>query len=144
MTDRPTGRPPPRGRPKCRASGRARPYAPAVIPRTWRAVRRSDGETVGYVEPAGGALLARDLLGHELARVDGAEQAEALVRERGLASLARYWTWTDERGETRLVHVVHVRPDRATVSTGMAGVVGGPRELFELDLPVDPASFRPA
>ena len=115
-----------------------------MIPRTWRAVTRPDGETVGYVEPVGGVLIARDLLGHELDQADSAEQAEAAVRERGLASLARYWTWTDGRGETRRVHVVHVRPGRATVSTGMAGVVGGAPEVFELELPVDPASFRPA
>ena len=46
-------------------------------------------------------------------------------------------------GVRRRVYVVHVRRDGATVSTGMAGVVGAPGERFEIELPVDPAAFRP-
>jgi hypothetical protein len=115
-----------------------------MIPENWRAVARGDGETVGYVEALHDGLAARDLLGHELGRADTDEQAEALVVERGLASLGRSWDWTDGTGVRRRVYVVHVRRDKATVSTGMAGVVGAPGARFELELPVEPGSFRPA
>lgn len=116
-----------------------------MIPGHWRAVTREDGETVGYLERVGEDLVARDLLGHELARAGTPDEAEAVVVERGLASLDRSWEWTDGSGETRRVHVVQVRPGVATVSTGYPGVVGGPPgERFEVELPIDPAAFRPA
>lgn len=115
-----------------------------MVPGHWQAVVRADGETVGYVEVAAGEFVGRDLLGHELGRADADDGAIALVVEHGLASLGRYWDWTGDDGETRRVHVVHVRPGTATVSTGVAGVVGAPGERFEVELPVDPARFRPA
>ncbi len=52
------------------------------------------------------------------------------------------WAWTDGSGETRLVHVLHVRPEVATVSTGHPKVVGAPGERFDVPLPVDSATFR--
>ena len=115
-----------------------------MIPGHWQAVARSDGETVGYVEAADDELVARDLLGVELGRAASHDEAATLVVERGLASLGRSWEWTDGSGETRRVHVVHVRPGRATVSTGHPNVVGAPGERFDVELPVDPATFRPA
>ncbi len=81
-----------------------------MIPGHWQAVTRSDGETVGYVEAADDQLVARDLLGIELGRAGSHDEAAALVVERGLASLGRSWSWTDGTGETRRVHLLHVRP----------------------------------
>ena len=115
-----------------------------MIPGHWQAVTRDDGETVGYVESGEDSFVGRDLLGHELDRADAHDEAEAMVRERGLASLGRYWDWTDDEGETRRVYVVHVRPGTVTVSTGPAGVVGASGQRFEVELPVDPERFRPA
>ena len=115
-----------------------------MIPGHWQAVTRSDGETVGYVEPADDVLVARDLLGVELGRAGSHDEAAALVVERGLASLGRSWSWTDGTGETRRVHLLHVRPGRATVSTGHPNVIGAPGERFDVELPVDPATFQPA
>ena len=115
-----------------------------MIPGHWQAVARSDGETVGYVEAADDDFVGRDLLGSALGRTPSHDEARALVVDRGLASLGRSWDWTDGSGETRRVHVVHVRPGRATVSTGHPNVVGAPGERFQVELPVDPARFRPA
>jgi hypothetical protein len=115
-----------------------------VIPEHWQAVTRADGETVGYVAPEHDEVVAFDLLGHELGRSEWDDEARALVVERGLASLGRYWDWTDAAGTTRRVYVQHVRPGSATVSTGVAGVVGATGETFTVDLPVDPGRFRPA
>jgi hypothetical protein len=114
-----------------------------MIPRHWQAVARTDGETVGYVEPTDDELVARDLLGIELGRAGSHDGAAALVVERGLASLGRSWEWTDGSGQTRRVYVVQVRPGAATVSTGHPNVVGAPGERFDVELPVDPATFRP-
>jgi hypothetical protein len=114
-----------------------------MIPETWQAVERADGETVGYVAPADGETLALDLLGSELGRAASAAEARGLVVERGLASLARFWDWTDAAGVTRRVHVVHVRPGLALVRTGGTWV-GSDGETFEVELPVVPGSFRPA
>jgi len=115
-----------------------------VIPGHWQAVARGDGETVGYVASSDGEHVAYDLLGHALGRGTRDDEARGLVVERGLAGLTGYWDWTDDSGETRRVHVVHVRPGRATVRTGFAGVVGAQGETYEVELPVDPAGFRPA
>lgn len=115
-----------------------------MIPGHWQAVARADGETVGYVEAADDEFVGRDLLGSELGRVPSHDEAAALVVGRGLASLGRSWEWTDGSGETRRVYVVHVRPGVATVSTGHPNVIGAPGERFEVELPVDPATFRPA
>ena len=114
-----------------------------MTPQHWQAVTRADGETVGYVEPSDDAFVGRDLLGSELGRASSHDEAVRLVVDRGLASLGRAWEWTDGSGETRLVHVLHVRPGVATVSTGHPNVVGAPGERFDVPLPVDPATFRP-
>ena len=115
-----------------------------MIPGHWQAVARGDGETVGYVEATDGAFVARDLLGVELGREAAHDEAAALVAEHGLRSLGRSWSWTDDAGETRRVYVVHVRPGIATVSTGHPNVIGAPGERFDVALPVDPETFRPA
>ena len=85
-----------------------------MIPGHWQAVTRDDGETVGYVESGEDGFVGRDLLGHELDRVDAHDEAEAMVRERGLASLGRYWDWTDDEGDLRtptgLYMIVDKRP----------------------------------
>ncbi len=116
-----------------------------MIPSTWRPVLRDDGEHVGYVEVVDSSVhVARDLLGVELGRLDDGEAAVELVVDRGLASLARRWDWTDDEGTVRRVHVVSVEPHRVVVSDGYPGVVGAPGVRFELALPVDPERFRPA
>jgi hypothetical protein len=115
-----------------------------VIPGHWRTVTRADGEAVGYVEESGDGFVARDLLGSPLGLQASHDEAAALIAEHGLASLGRSWEWTDGSGETRRVYVVHVRPGVATVSTGHPNVIGAPGERFEVGLPVDPATFRPA
>jgi len=113
-----------------------------MIPGHWQPVRRADGETVGYVAPEHDDLVALDLLGHELGRAADPQDAHDLVVHRGLASLARFWDWTDADGVTRRVHVVHVRPGRALVREG-GTYVGSDGETFELELPLDAAVFRP-
>jgi hypothetical protein len=115
-----------------------------MIPAHWQAVARSDGETVGYVEATATGFVARDLLGWELGGALTHDEAATLVVDRGLASLGRSWEWTDGSGASRRVHLVHVRPGVATVSTGHPNVVGAPGDQFEVALPVDPATFRPA
>jgi hypothetical protein len=115
-----------------------------MIPGHWQAVARSDGETVGYVEPTVTGFVARDLLGWDLGGAQTHDEAATLVVDHGLASLGRSWEWTDGSGTSRRVHLVHVRPGLATVSTGHPNVVGAPGERFEVALPVDPATFRPA
>lgn len=115
-----------------------------MTPEHWQAVTRADGETVGYLDAAGADVVARDLLGWELGRASSHDDASRLVIDRGLASLGRAWEWTDASGETRRVHVLHVRPGVATVSTGHPNVVGAPGEQFDVALPIDPVAFRPA
>jgi hypothetical protein len=64
-----------------------------VIPTSWTAVRRADGEHVGWVAPEGGPgrLLPLLLTGAPLTDARPPEEAVALLRERGLAALDRRW-----------------------------------------------------
>lgn len=64
-----------------------------VTPPEWTPVRRADGELVGWLAPDGapGRLVPLLLTGAPLADARPAEEAVALLRERGLAALDRRW-----------------------------------------------------
>ncbi len=102
-------------------------------------MRRSDGETVGYVRTEGDRFVPVNLLGVDLDEPMEDWEAEDVVLERGMPDVGRPWRLTLD-GTTRDVVVTHIDPGQATfqdAATAMA--VGAPAELrqvFTLDLPV--------
>ncbi|SJM59395.1 hypothetical protein [Gulosibacter sp. 10] len=61
----------------------------------WIAVRREDGETVGYLEPLSedyASMQPRTLLGHAVGEPLEYVPAEELLLERGIGELAERWT----------------------------------------------------
>lgn len=71
-----------------------------MIPTGWTPVHRADGEQVGWLAPDGDAQLVRPLLltGTPLAGPLPADDAAALLRDRGLRALDRRW-WARLPGE---------------------------------------------
>jgi hypothetical protein len=59
----------------------------------WIAFHRpSDGELTGYLAPAeGGLFVPLNLIGHVLGDVGTRAEAESVLADRGLTSLANYW-----------------------------------------------------
>ncbi len=78
---------------------------------TTREIRRDDDELVGLLRCEGGQWRPQTVFGASLAEPTDAAHAEAVVRERGLSSLADRWLATIER-ESVDVWLLEVRPDR--------------------------------
>lgn len=59
----------------------------------WIAFRRpSDGELTGYLDPTGdGTVVPLNLIGHPLGEPGTRAEAESVLADRGLTSLANYW-----------------------------------------------------
>ncbi|TYP85971.1 hypothetical protein [Blastococcus xanthinilyticus] len=62
-----------------------------MIPLSWTAVHRDDGELVGWLEPDGDRVRPLLLTGAPLAGACPRGDAVALLRSRGLAALDRRW-----------------------------------------------------
>ncbi|MDN5768283.1 MAG: hypothetical protein L0H96_16575 [Humibacillus sp.] len=78
---------------------------------TTREIRRDDDELVGLIRCEGGLWRPVTLFGGSLAEPTDAAEAEAVVRDRGLSSLADRWLATIE-GDSVDVWLLEVRPDR--------------------------------
>lgn len=78
---------------------------------TTREIRRDDGELVGLLLCEGERWRPVTVFGGSLAEPTDAARAEAIVRERGLSSLADRWLATID-GENVEVRLLEVRPDR--------------------------------
>jgi hypothetical protein len=82
----------------------------------WTAYRRhEDDELLGYLvqEPDGTVPLT--LFGAPLAKAGTLEQAEAVLRARGLSCLAEPWLLRQEDGEEVRVALLAAYPDRVLV-----------------------------
>jgi hypothetical protein len=55
--------------------------------------RPGDGELAGYLEPTGedGEFVPLNLIGHRLGNAGSRAQAESVLLDRGVISLANYW-----------------------------------------------------
>jgi len=82
----------------------------------WTAYRRpDDDELLGYLVQEPGGTVPLTLFGVPLAGAGTPEQAEAVLRARGLACLADPWLLRQEDGEEVRVAVVSAYPDRVLV-----------------------------
>ena len=78
---------------------------------TTKEIRRDDDELVGLLVCDGERWRPVTVFGASLAEPTDAAHAEAVVRERGLSSLADRWVATID-GENIEVWLLEVRPDR--------------------------------
>ncbi len=116
-----------------------------MIPQTWIPHRRADGETLGWIEPAGEDFVAHDLLGRPVTDepVDWLAAEEAL-EEIGIRYLADAYTLDLPDGPRR-VRVGEATVDGITLVAddfGSAGVVGSDPELIRVSFPA-PDTLRP-
>lgn len=104
---------------------------------TTRKIRRDDDELVGLLVCEGGRWRPVTVFGGSLAEPADAVHAEAVVRERGLSSLADRWLATID-GEIVEVWLLEVRPDRVRLRRSdpmwMQGGHGEWHEVSELHL----------
>ena len=87
-----------------------------MVPTGWTAYRRAeDDELLGYLAQEPGGTVPLTLFGVPLGEAGTSEQAEAVLRSRGLACLADPWLLTQEDGEEVRVALVAAYPDRVLV-----------------------------
>ncbi len=87
--------------------------------------RASDDELEGFVVADGDGWRALTVFHGELGRAATADEARAIVRRRGLASLADRWWWLSHRtGEWRVVLPQESSPGRVRVAVGYYSLPG--------------------
>lgn len=92
----------------------------------WHEVRRpADDELVGFVAEGPDGWRALTVFGGVLAIESGRAAATAVVRERGLASLAERWHWWSRAtGGWRVVVPQEASPGRVRVAVGPYSLPG--------------------
>jgi hypothetical protein len=121
------------------------PRLPPVTAADWIEHRRSDGEHIGWLVPAGDGFHIVDLLGRQRseAPVDWSE-AEAALETLGIAYLANRYSLRLSDGVERRVRIGEVSSSRIVVVAddfGSASAVGAKPEAFELAFPA-PETLR--
>jgi len=87
-----------------------------MLPTTWRPCRRlEDDELLGYAEDRADGTVPLTLFGVPLAGPGTPEEAEEVLRSRGLASLAEPWLLREAGGEEVRVAVLTAYADRVVV-----------------------------
>ncbi|GAA3571698.1 hypothetical protein GCM10022197_30310 [Microlunatus spumicola] len=82
----------------------------------WTPYRRhEDDELLGYLVQEPGGTVPLTLFGARLAEAGTLEQAEAVLRARGLSCLADPWLFRQDDGEEVRVALVAAYPDRVVV-----------------------------
>ena len=82
----------------------------------WTAYRRpEDDELLGYLVQEPGGIVPLTLFGVPLGAAGTPEEAESVLRARGLACLADPWLLRHDDGEEVRVAVVSAYPDRVLV-----------------------------
>jgi len=108
----------------------------------WIEHRRSDGEIVGWIVPAGEGFTTVDLLGREDLDEVAWDVAEERLEERGIGYLADKYELLLESGEWLRVVITEVSPDRIRVKEDDFGAIGMPDQRhFELPFPM-PETLR--
>lgn len=120
-----------------------------MIPTTWIAHHRDDGELIGYLTPvADDAYLPVTLFGHPLADEPGEQWWAADELERhGLSYLAETWELLDDDGTWSRVLITECSPQTVVVANAeFAQVVGRPPADIGAPtrLPVPTDRLRPA
>lgn len=111
-----------------------------MTPAGWIPVHRpTDDELVGYLVLDERGATPLTLVGCPLSGPLGRSEAEALLRERGLAVLAEPW-WLEEDGGFR-VQIMSARPDAVVVARADYGFV--PHDSERRELPVPAEGLRP-
>jgi hypothetical protein len=81
--------------------------------------REGDGELLGYVRPDADGWLAVAVFGGRIGRAETRDAATRIVRDLGLAVLARRWFHRDRRtGAWQVVVLTEAWPGRARASSG--------------------------
>ena len=87
-----------------------------MVPQGWIPYRRpEDDELVGYLAEDPGGTVPLTLFGVALGPPSSPEQAEEVLRNRGLSCLAEPWVLRQEDGEEVRVALVAAYPDRVLV-----------------------------
>ena len=87
-----------------------------MLSQDWTAYRRpEDGELLGYLAERPDGTVPLTLFGVALGAPGLRAEAEQVLRDRGLASLAEPWALADEDGEEVRVAVLTAYPDRVVV-----------------------------
>lgn len=108
-----------------------------MIPEHWTPYRRPrDGELVGYLVPAGDAVVPVTLFGYPLGAPTDEAAAESVLEATGLSVLADPWYLDRGDGESVRVRIREVSPDRLVViqddfGVGAVAVTGS----FVLEVP---------
>ncbi|MBP2416386.1 hypothetical protein ACFFOM_06590 [Microlunatus capsulatus] len=109
-----------------------------MIPQDWTPVHRpEDSELVGYLVPGDAGSTPVTLFGHPLGGPADDDEAEELLRRRGLAVLADPW-WLDGAADEP-VRVQILSADRTGVVVARAdfGFVSHDAERYRLPVPTD-------
>ncbi|QCR18318.1 hypothetical protein [Agrococcus sp. SGAir0287] len=117
-----------------------------MIPDDWMPHRRADGEVVGYVRLAEGALFqAVDLLGRPMGDPAEWHAIEAMLDEHSIAWLDGTWSYAIEEGLAVRVRIAEVSPARVALVEDRLGSIDGAAPVrYELDVPVEPGVLEPA
>lgn len=107
-----------------------------MIPPHWTPHRRErDEELVGYLVPAGDAVVPVSLFGYPLGEPVELADAQQLLETSGLSVLAEPWHLTMEDGETVRVKIHEVTPDRVVVFADDFGFGGDLNDSWVLEVP---------
>jgi hypothetical protein len=117
-----------------------------VLPDTWIAHVRPDGEVVGWIVPEGEGFLVRDRLGRVVGEPMDWLGAEETLDALGIGFLAERWVLVEPDGAERPVRIAEVTPEAVTVVAdefGAASAIGGEVDRIRLPFPAPP-TLRPA
>lgn len=104
----------------------------ALLPESWIPHRRSDGETVGWIDitTAAPKVIPIDRLGRELEPVDDWVEAEEALEEIGLGFLTQSFFHGDIA-----VRIRYIDDQEVIVTTALTDAIGDRGEEFRLDFP---------
>ena len=113
-----------------------------MIPADWEPHHRDDGELIGYLVAADGALVVPvNLVGHPIGEAMERFAAEDMLEDAGLSYLAEPWLLRHDDGSEQRVVIVEVDADHVVVTDAQfALVVGRPSNMIDrvaLSVPTD-------
>lgn len=114
-----------------------------MIPDTWIAHRRDDGEVVGWIDMtvAEPQIVPIDRLGRPLEPVDDWHEAEQVLDGVGLRFLMDRYV-VKEDGRDTVVRIAHVYEDRLVLSTALTDAIEDVGREILVPFPA-PDSLRP-